>query len=70
MDIVIISSFEKKIYILDVAWKAASRARNMGTHSHSRRAGAFALETCGRIRAGNMRAHSRWKRAGASALQT
>lgn len=45
MDIVIVSSFEKKIYILDVAWKVESHARNMGTHSHSRRAGAFALQT-------------------------
>ena len=54
MDIVIVSSFEKKIYILDVAWKAASRARNMGTHSHSKHAGAFALETRGRFRIANV----------------
>ena len=54
MDIVIVSSFEKKIYILDVAWKVESHARNMGTHSHSRRAGAFALETCGRFRIANV----------------
>ena len=54
MDIVIVSSFEKKIYILDVAWKAESHARNMRAHSRLKHAGAFALETCGRIRIANV----------------
>lgn len=62
MDIVIVSSFEKKIYILDVAWKAASRARNMGTYPRLKHGDAFALETRGRIRAGNARAHPHCKR--------